>query len=41
MDLKETGRDGVDWINLARDGDQLRAVVKTVMNNRILQNARN
>jgi hypothetical protein len=32
MDLKEIGWDGVDWIDLAQDRDQLRAHVNTVMN---------
>jgi hypothetical protein len=32
MDLKEIGCDGMDWINLAEDRDQWRALVKTVMN---------
>jgi hypothetical protein len=31
----EAGRDGVDWINLAKDRDQWRAVVNTVMNLRV------
>jgi hypothetical protein len=26
MDLRETGRDGMDWIDLAQDRDQLRAL---------------
>jgi hypothetical protein len=26
MDLKEVGWEGVDWIHLSQDGDQLRAV---------------
>jgi hypothetical protein len=32
MDLRETGWEGVNWIHLAKDGAQWRAVVKTVMN---------
>jgi hypothetical protein len=32
MDLGEIGRDGRDWIELAQDRDQLRALVNTVMN---------
>jgi hypothetical protein len=32
MDLREIGWDGVDWIDLAQDRDQWRAVVNTVMN---------
>jgi hypothetical protein len=29
------GWDGVDWIDLAQDGDQWRAPVNTVMNHRV------
>jgi hypothetical protein len=32
MDLRERGIDGVNWIQLAYDGVQWRAFVKTVMN---------
>jgi hypothetical protein len=32
MDLKEIGRDGRDWIELAQDRDQWRALMNTVMN---------
>jgi hypothetical protein len=32
MDLKEVGWNGVDWIELAQDMDQWRALVNTVMN---------
>jgi hypothetical protein len=35
MDLREIGRDGVDWIDLAQDRDQWRALVDTVMNLRV------
>jgi hypothetical protein len=31
MDLREIGWDGMDWINLAQDRDQWRAVVSVVM----------
>jgi hypothetical protein len=31
MDLRETGRDGMDWIELALNRDQWRALVNTVM----------
>jgi hypothetical protein len=32
MDLRETGWDGMDWIDLAQDRDQCKAIVNTVMN---------
>jgi hypothetical protein len=32
IDLREIGWDGMDWIDLAQDRDQLRALVNTVMN---------
>jgi hypothetical protein len=32
MDLREIGWEGVDWMHLAQDRDQWRAVVNTVMN---------
>jgi hypothetical protein len=32
IDLRETGWDGVYWIDLAQDRDQWKALVKTVMN---------
>jgi hypothetical protein len=32
MDVREKGWDGMDWIDLAQDRDQWRAVVNTVMN---------
>jgi hypothetical protein len=32
MDLRETGWDGVDWIDMAQDRDQWRALVNTVLN---------
>jgi transcription termination factor 2 len=32
MDLKETGGDGMDWIDLAQDRDQWRVLVNMVMN---------
>jgi hypothetical protein len=35
MDLREIGWDGTDWIDLAEDGGQLRALVNTVMNLRV------
>jgi hypothetical protein len=36
MDLIEIGWDGMDWMNLAKDMDQWRALVNTVMNFRVL-----
>jgi hypothetical protein len=35
MDLRETGWDGMFWIDLAQDRDQWRALVNTVMNLRV------
>jgi hypothetical protein len=35
MDLREMRWDGMDWIELAQDRDQLRALVNTVMNFRV------
>jgi hypothetical protein len=35
MDLREIGWEGMDWIDLAQDRDQWRAVVNTVMNLRV------
>jgi hypothetical protein len=32
LDLREIRWDGMDWINLAKDRDQGRALVNTVMN---------
>jgi hypothetical protein len=32
MDLREIGWDVMDWIDLAQDRDQWRALVNTVMN---------
>jgi hypothetical protein len=31
MDLREIGGDGMDWIDLAQDRDQWRALVNAVM----------
>jgi hypothetical protein len=39
MDLREIGWDGVDWINIARDRDQWRALLNTVLNLRVPLNA--
>jgi hypothetical protein len=38
VDLRELGGVGVDWIDLAQDRDQWRALVNTVMNLRVPQN---
>jgi hypothetical protein len=35
MDLREIGWDGMDWIDLAQDRDQWKALVNTVMNFRV------
>jgi hypothetical protein len=35
MDLREREWEGMDWINLAQDGDQWRALVNAVMNLRV------
>jgi hypothetical protein len=35
MNLREIGWDGMDWIDLAQDGDQWRSLVNTVMNLRV------
>jgi hypothetical protein len=39
MDLREIGWDGVDWIDIAQDRDQWRAVVNTILNLWVPQNA--
>jgi hypothetical protein len=41
MDLGEIGFGDVDWILLAQDRDRWQAVVNTVMNLRVPQNAGN
>jgi hypothetical protein len=35
MDLREIGRDGMDWIDVAQVRDQWKALVYTVMNIRV------
>jgi hypothetical protein len=35
MDLGETGRGVMDWIDLAKDNDQWRALVNTAINLRV------
>jgi hypothetical protein len=35
MDLREIRWDGVDWIDMAQDRDQWRALVNTVLNLRV------
>jgi hypothetical protein len=37
MDLREVGWDGMDWIDMAQDRDQWRALVNTVMNLQVPQ----
>jgi hypothetical protein len=39
IDLREIGWDGMDWIDLAQDREQWRALVNTVMNFRVPLNA--
>jgi hypothetical protein len=38
LDLRETGWDVMDWIDLAQDRDQWRALVNTVINLGVLKN---
>jgi hypothetical protein len=38
MYLREIGWGGMDWIDLAQDRDQWKAVVNTIMNIRVTQN---
>jgi hypothetical protein len=35
MDLRETGWDGMDWIDLAQGRDEWRALVNVLMNLRV------
>jgi hypothetical protein len=35
VDPRETEREGVDWMHLAQNRDQCRALVNTVMNFRV------
>jgi hypothetical protein len=35
MDLREVGRDGMEWIDLAQDRNQCRALLNTVRNLRV------
>jgi hypothetical protein len=35
MDLREIGWGGMDWIDLAKDGNRWRALVNTVMKLRV------
>jgi hypothetical protein len=39
MDLREIGWDGIDWIDLTQDKDQWRALVNTIMNLQVPENA--
>jgi hypothetical protein len=41
MDVRDVGCGGIDWIDLAQDRDRWRALVNTVMNLRVPQNAGN
>jgi hypothetical protein len=41
INLKETGWEGMDWVHLAQDRDQWRALVNTAMKHRVPQNSRN
>jgi hypothetical protein len=35
MDIRVTGWDGMDWVDVAQDRDQRRVLVNTVMNLRV------
>jgi hypothetical protein len=35
MDIREIEWDGINWIDLARDGDPWKALVNTVINRRV------
>jgi hypothetical protein len=39
MDLREIRWDGMDWIDLAQDREQWKALVNAVMNFRVPENA--
>jgi hypothetical protein len=39
MDLREGELCGMDWVDMAQDSDQWRALVKAAMNHRVPQTA--
>jgi hypothetical protein len=39
MDLKEIGWNGMNWIDMAQDRDQWRALVNTILNLRVPSNS--
>ena len=41
MDLLEVGREGMSWIDVAKNRERLRPLVKAIMNLRVVQNERN
>ena len=41
MDLLEVGREGMDGIDVAQNRERWRALVKAIMNLRVVQNERN
>jgi hypothetical protein len=41
MYVREIGREGVDWIHVAQDGDKCWALINTAINLRVPYNVRN